>query len=88
MKNYSETRGQASKIDFDSATGQFISKPILHEFAARSAQNIIVQKLGELRTGARRKKAKKELTKVLANMTPHARDDLGMAEVFATASQG
>ena len=87
MKNYSETRGQASKLDFDSATGQFISKSIAHEFLAKPVQKIVMQKLGELRTSARRKKAKKELSKVLTNMTPHARDDLGVAEVFATASQ-
>ena len=87
MKGYSETRGHASKLDFDSETGQFISTPIAHDFAAKPLQNIVVKKLVELRQLYQRKKATQQATKILSEMSPHMRDDLGMTEFFATTSQ-
>jgi hypothetical protein len=87
MKGYSETRGQSSKLNFDSATGHFVSTPIAHDFETKPPLNIIVQKLGELRQLHQRKKAKQQATKILSELSPHLRDDLGMTEFFARTSQ-
>ncbi len=85
MKGFSETRGQASKIEFDHNTRQFVSIPIAHEFTANHAPHIVVQKLGELRLYRQRKNIKQQTKKVLSAISPQARDDVGMTEVFASS---
>lgn len=87
MKGFSETRGQASRLEFDQTTGQFISKPIAHGFAAKPARNIVARKLVQLRQSNKREKLKHQTKEVLTNMSPQARDDLGMTEHIASISQ-
>jgi hypothetical protein len=87
MKGYSETRGHSSRLDFDSATGQFVSTPIAHDFVAKTEPNIVVKKLAELRQHHQRKNAKQRMTKILSTMSPHMRDDVGLTEFYAAASQ-
>jgi hypothetical protein len=87
MKGYSEHRGHSSKLDFDQATGQFITKPIEASFAPKAVPNAIVQKLVKLREQRLRKKTKQKAVKFLATIGPDLRDDVGMTEFYACASQ-
>jgi lauroyl/myristoyl acyltransferase len=83
MKGYGEEHGWTFKLEFDAETKQFGSKSVAHAFVPKTASNAVVQKLAELRKRGQRKRAQRNLAKTLANMTPEARDDLGMTEVFA-----
>jgi hypothetical protein len=87
MKGYSEHRGHFSKLDFDHANGQFISKPIEAAFAPKPEPNIIVQKLTELHQHQKRKNAEQKAVKFLKTISSDLRDDLGMTEFYASASQ-
>ncbi len=82
MKGYSETRGQASKLEFDTASGQFISKQIPHAFPPMTAPNFIIKKLKEQRKVNKQRKAEVQLKLLLAALGPTTRDDVGMAEVY------
>lgn len=86
MKNYSEHHGYSLKLDFDHAKGEFISKPIAHDFAGKPMQNIVVKKLVELRQLDRRKRAKQQAAAILSDTTAQLRDDLGVTEFFDTTS--
>jgi hypothetical protein len=87
MKGYSEHRGHCSKLDFDQATGQFVSKPIASDFAHQDDPILIVKKLTELRQNLQRKKVKQQALKTLSTVGPATRDDVGLTEFYAAASQ-
>jgi hypothetical protein len=87
MKGYSEHRGHSSKLEFDHATGQFISKPIESAFAPRAQPKLLVQKLAELHLRQKRKKSKRKAVKFLGTIGPDLRDDVGMIEFYATLSE-
>ena len=83
MKGYSELRGQTLKMEFDVASGQFVSKPIAHAFAPVAKSNFVVQKLKALQIVRQQKQAEFQLKQLLSSMDQATRDDVGMAEVFA-----
>lgn len=85
MKGYSETRGQAFKLDYDAESKQFVSKSIAHEFAPNVGLEDVFPTLAELRRRQRKIKAKRQLMRILDGMSPETRDDVGMTEVFAAA---
>jgi hypothetical protein len=87
MRGFEEFRGHTTRIDFDAETGQFFSRPIAPGFAPLTEPNVVVQKLAELRKRRQKAKAKQALSKLLARMSPEARDDVGMTEVFAASNQ-
>lgn len=87
MKGYSEHRGYCAKLDFDHATGQFVSKPIASNFAHQDEPILIVKKLTELRQNLQRKKTKQQSLKTLSTVGADTRDDVGLAEFYAAASQ-
>jgi FixJ family two-component response regulator len=83
MKGYSEERGQAFKLEYDAASGQFVSKPIDHSFPQKSFSNAVVETLSNLRKRREDAKAKRKLLKTLEGLSPETRDDVGMTDVFA-----
>ena len=87
MRGFKEFKGHTTRIDFEAETGQFFSMPIVHSLAALTQPNVIVQKLVELRRRRQKAKAQQRVSKLLARMSPEARDDVGMTEAFATSSQ-
>jgi hypothetical protein len=87
MKGYSEHRGHCSKLDFDHATRQFVSKPIVSNFAHQDEPILIAKKLTELRQNLQRKKTKQQALKTLSTVGPATRDDVGLTEFYAEACQ-
>lgn len=87
MKGYSEHRGHCSKLDFDQATGQFISKPIAAGFAHQQESNTIIQKIALLSERQQQRRTKKRAIKELATIGPAMREDVGLTEFYAVASQ-
>jgi hypothetical protein len=83
MKGYSELCGQNLKLDFDTASGQFVSKPITHTFAPNSELHFNSQKLEAHFKSRQQWKAKHQLKQLLTNMSPTTRDGVGMTEFFA-----
>lgn len=83
MKGYSEQYGQTFKMDFDAASGQFVSIPITHTFAPKAEPHFIIQKLKEHLKVRKQRKAEHKLKQLLATLGPATRDDVGMTEIFA-----
>jgi hypothetical protein len=76
MKGFIEVRGQAFKLEFDSASGQFVSKPIAHAFTSMPAPRSNGDEVAALRKPKSRKKAKRNLAGVLPKSTPEVGDDI------------
>ena len=83
MKGYSETRGQACKLDFDTESGQFVAKPIAHDFRSKTGSNVMLQKIADWRKQRAVQKKRDALTQQIGAMTPELRDDIGMTVEFA-----
>jgi hypothetical protein len=85
MKGYTEVRGQVFKLVFDATSKQFVSQPTAHDFQPRTAASVVAQQQSDIHKRHRSKKSRSQVTKLLADMGPQLRDDIGMTEVFAAS---
>lgn len=87
MKGYFEERGKAFKLEFDVASGTFVSTPEKHSFAPEDAPRPLLQKLNAMRQQRQKTKTEQTLLVTLAGLGPEARDDVGMSGVYTALQQ-
>jgi hypothetical protein len=87
MKGFTEVRGQAFKLEFNSESGQFESKPTAHAFRSRPAPKLRVDQVVPLR----KRKPRNEVSQTPVGTSPNPaakmRDDTGGTRVFSPSDQ-
>jgi hypothetical protein len=75
MKGYSETRGQVFKLEFDTETKQFITRPIVHDVMLQAEIKGSTQNISAAVKAPRVRKKRRSVAKSVAPSGRDMRDD-------------